>query len=107
MRNLTPPNSTWDKKLLTHVRAYESAFKVQLTMLDWDKLSSNDHVGDVGFMVVDLMADTPQRDKGTGLYGEEADGGHEMKECRVSLLSSNGKGAVPWEAKRNPAIIFW
>jgi phosphatidylserine decarboxylase len=30
---------------------YESAFKVQLTVLDWDKLSSNDHVGDAGFMV--------------------------------------------------------
>jgi phosphatidylserine decarboxylase len=62
------------------VRAYESAFKVQLTVLDWDKLSSNDHVGDGGFMVADLMADGPQRDERTGLYGEEEDGGHGMKE---------------------------
>jgi phosphatidylserine decarboxylase len=29
-------NPTWDEKLLFHVRAYESAFKVQLTVLDWD-----------------------------------------------------------------------
>ena len=41
-------NPTWDEKLLFHVRAYESAFKVQLTVLDWDKPSSNDHVGDAG-----------------------------------------------------------
>ena len=62
-------------------------------MLDWDKLSSNDHVGDAGFMVADLIADAPQRDEGTGLYGEEADGGHVMKEFKVPLVSSNGKGA--------------
>ena len=29
-------NPTWDEKLLFHVRAYESAFKVQLTVLGWD-----------------------------------------------------------------------
>jgi phosphatidylserine decarboxylase len=88
------------------MRAYESTFKVQLTMLDWDKLLSNDHVGDAGFMEVDLMADTPQRDEGTGLYGEEVDGGQEMKEFSISLLSSSGKDAVPWEAKHNPVITF-
>jgi phosphatidylserine decarboxylase len=72
-------NPTWDEKLLFHVRAYESAFKVQLTVLDWDKPSSNDHMGDAGFMVADLIADALQRDECTGLYGEEADGGHGMK----------------------------
>jgi phosphatidylserine decarboxylase len=40
----------------------------------------------------------------TGLYGEEADGGHEMKEFRVPLFSLSGKGAVPWEAKHNPVL---
>ena len=88
------------------MRTYESSIKVQLTVLDRDKLSSNDHVGDAGFMVADLMADTPRRDEGTGLYGEEADGGHEMKEFRVPLLSSTGMGAVPWEAKHDPIITF-
>jgi hypothetical protein len=43
-----------DEKLLFHVRAYECAFKVQLTILAWDKLSSNDHVGDARFVVADL-----------------------------------------------------
>jgi phosphatidylserine decarboxylase len=99
-------NPTWDKKLLFHVRTYESAFKVQLTVLNWDKLSSNDHVRDAGFMVADFMADTLRRDEGTGWYGEEADGGHEMKEFRVPLLYSSGKGDVLWEAKHNPVITF-
>jgi hypothetical protein len=96
-------NPLWDEKLLFHVRAYESAFKVQLTALDWNKLSSNDYVGDAGFMVADLMAD---RDENTGLYGEEADGGRRTKEFKVPLLSSSGKGAVPREAKHNPVITF-
>jgi hypothetical protein len=41
---------------------------------------------------VHLIADAPQRDEGTGLYGEEADGGHGMNEFKVPLISSNGKG---------------
>jgi phosphatidylserine decarboxylase len=52
------------------------------------------------------MADAPQRDERTGLYGEEADGGHGMKEFGVPLISSSGKGAVLWEAKYNSVITF-
>jgi phosphatidylserine decarboxylase len=101
-------NPTWDEKLLFHVRTYESAFKIQLTVLDWDKLSNNDHVGDAGFTVVaDLMADAPQRDESTGLYGVEAHGGLGMKEFSVPLISLSGKCAVLWEAKHNPVITFW
>ena len=39
-------NPVWYEKLLFNVRKYERSFRVQLTVLDWDKLSSNDHVGD-------------------------------------------------------------
>ena len=105
-RNPTLPKPAWDEKHLFHMCAYERAFKVQLTILDWDKLSSNDHVGDVEFMVADLIPDALQRDESTGLYGEEADRGHMMKEFKVPLISSNGKGAVLWEAKNNPSGEF-
>ena len=64
--------------------AYESGFKVQLTVLDWDTLSSNDYVRDAGFMVADLMADAPQSDERILLYGDEVDGGHGMKEFGIS-----------------------
>lgn len=46
------PNPVWDDKLLFHARRYETAFKVQL---NWDKLSSDDHVGDASFDASDLI----------------------------------------------------
>ena len=67
--------------------------------------SSNDHVGDTGFMVSELLADVPQRDVGTGLYDVDVDGKHPMREFRL-LLSSTGTGKeMLWEAKHNPVLI--
>ncbi|KZP19931.1 hypothetical protein FIBSPDRAFT_932533 [Athelia psychrophila] len=100
-------NPTWDEKLLFHVRAYEASFKVQLTVLDWDKLSSNDYVGDANFSVAELMGEGqgPQVDERTGLYSADADGKHPMKEFSVPL--SVGKECVlPWEGKHHPVITF-
>src|SRR5579859_6453523 len=73
-------NPVWDEKLLFHVRTYESSFDVRLTVLDWDKLSSNDYVGDASFSVSELVADAPQIDPVTGLYAAEEGGDHPMKE---------------------------
>jgi phosphatidylserine decarboxylase len=44
----------WWEKLLFHVRKYETSSKVLLTILDWDKLSSNGHVGDVTLDIKEL-----------------------------------------------------
>ena len=79
-------NPTWDEKLLFHVRTYESAFKVQLTVLDWDKLSNNDHVGDAGVHGCGFEADAPQRDESTGL---EAHGGLGMY-CSIDFFEWDG-----------------
>jgi phosphatidylserine decarboxylase len=96
-------NPVWDEKLLFHVREYETTFKVQLTVLDWDKLSSNDHVGDASFMVSELLADAPQMDPITGLYEDDADGKHPMKEFQLPLSTAK---EMPWESKHNPVIKF-
>jgi phosphatidylserine decarboxylase len=48
-------NPVWDEKLLFHVRRYATSYKVQLTVLDCDKLSSNDHIGDVAFDAKELV----------------------------------------------------
>jgi phosphatidylserine decarboxylase len=56
-------NTLWDEKLFFRVRAYESAFNVQLTMLDRDEFSSNSHFGNAGSMVANLIADAPLRDE--------------------------------------------
>ena len=44
-------NLIFEEKLLFQVRSYETSFRVQLSMHDRDKSSSNDHIGDTGFEV--------------------------------------------------------
>jgi phosphatidylserine decarboxylase len=88
--SLTP---VWDKKLLFHVREYGSMFKVRLTVLDWDYLLSNNHVGDAIFMVSEFLADMSQMDPVTGLYDNDADGKHPMKEFQLPLLAPK---EMPW-----------
>ncbi|KAF8629477.1 hypothetical protein AX15_003424 [Amanita polypyramis BW_CC] len=85
-------NPEWDEKLLFHVRRYETAFQVQLTILDWDKLSSNDLVGDASFDVKVLVETAPQPDPVTGLYAPDCGGDHPMKEMKLGLA-----GDIPWE----------
>ncbi|KAG7089009.1 hypothetical protein E1B28_010722 [Marasmius oreades] len=91
----------WDEKLLFHVRRYETAFKVQLTILDWDKLSSNDYIGDARFDVKELVDSAPQPHPETGLYPMD-DCEHPMKQYTLPLTTEKG---VPWE-KHNPTIKF-
>jgi phosphatidylserine decarboxylase len=97
-------NPVWDEKLLFHVRRYETSFKVQLTVLDWDKLSSNDYIGEASFDVSELLANAPQRNPDTGLYAEEEDGGHPMKEFALPLTTTK---EMPWESKHHPILTFW
>ncbi|KAK7682588.1 hypothetical protein QCA50_014388 [Cerrena zonata] len=94
---------TWDEKLLFHVRRYETSFKVNFSILDWDKLSGNDHVGDVSFDVAELLANAPQKDPVTGLYPEINDDDHNgMKDFTLPLATNNS----PWETKHSPQISF-
>jgi phosphatidylserine decarboxylase len=95
-------NPVWDEKLLFHVRRYETAFQVQLTVLDWDKLSANDHVGDASFCVNDLVDSAPQQDPVTGLYNEE-DEDHPMSEYGLPLSPAK---EAHWVAKYKPVITF-
>lgn len=94
-------NPVWDEKLLFHVRRYETSFKVMLTVLDWDKLSSNDYVGDAKFDVSELVKDAPQPRAGLGLYDLDADGSHPTKEFNLPLGTSK---EVAWEAKYAPML---
>ena len=97
-------NPKWDEKLLFHVRRYETNFKVQLNVLDWDKLSSNDYVGDASFSIHELVTNAPQKDEGTGLYPEDRDGTQDgMQEFRLPLQTAK---EMPWEAKHSPVLSF-
>ena len=95
-------NPVWDEKLLLHVRQYETAFQVQLTVLNWDKLSSNDHIGDASFSVKDLVDSAPQPDPVTGLYNDK-DEEHPMSEYALPLSPAK---ETPWESKYKPVITF-
>ncbi|KAI0771332.1 phosphatidylserine decarboxylase-domain-containing protein [Trametes elegans] len=96
-------NPQWDEKMLFHVRRYETTFKVQLTVLDWDKLSSNDHVGEASFDVARLLANAPKKDEQTGLYPDDEDGQQAMESFTLPLQTAK---EVPWESKHNPTISF-
>jgi phosphatidylserine decarboxylase len=103
-------NPVWDEKLLFHVRKYETSYKVLLTVLDWDKLSSNDHIGDVALDVKELIDNTPQPGPQTGLYKayeEEGATGEKGEKgmTQLSLPLSTAK-EMPREAKHNPLIRF-
>ena len=96
-------NLQWDEKMLFHVRRYETTFKVQLAVLNWDMLSSNDHVGDVSFDVAKLVTDAPKKDERTGLYPAEEDEVRGMADFTLPLSTAK---EMPWEAKHNPTITF-
>lgn len=96
-------NPVWDEKLLFHVRRYETSFKIQLTILDWDKLSSNDYIGDAHLDVKELLDLAPQPDAYTGLYSAGEDGDHPSKEFQLPLRTAK---EMPWEAKHNPTLTF-
>ncbi|EJD07089.1 uncharacterized protein FOMMEDRAFT_103160 [Fomitiporia mediterranea MF3/22] len=95
-------NPQWDEKLVFPVRRYEANFKVRLSVLDWDKLSSNDHVGDANFDVNELIKNAPKKDENTSLYPDNAgQSDNEMQDFRLSLTTEK---EMPWEAKHNPVL---
>ncbi|KZP00337.1 hypothetical protein CALVIDRAFT_476192 [Calocera viscosa TUFC12733] len=91
----------WEEKLLFHVRQYEATFQINFTVLDWDKLTSNDHVGDVSFPLADLLQDVPEQDPKTGLYPAETIGAHALKELKLPLQTQNNPA---WEGKFTPTL---
>lgn len=64
-------NPTWDEKLLFHVRRHEANYVTKLAIYDWDKLSSNDYVGESELHITDLIENAPKPDPDTGLYDSD------------------------------------
>ncbi|KAG9119725.1 hypothetical protein FRC07_005106, partial [Ceratobasidium sp. 392] len=94
---------TWDEKLLFHVRRHETGFKIKFSVLDWDKLSGNDHIADVTIDLAELMKDLPAPDPKTGLYpslDEPADK-QPLKEFKLDLEPLKD---APWEGKHKPVL---
>ena len=98
-------NPVFDEKMLFHVRRYEKTFQFQFTILDWDKLSSNDHVGEASLDLKELFDSVPQPDSVTGLYpvGTEESGADDMKEFKLPLSMQK---ATLWDSSKTPVIKF-
>ena len=73
-------------------------------MLDWDKLSSNDHVGDASFKVEELVEGVPRRDEKTGLYkGGVGVAGEGVRQFKLPLALAEG---VLWNTLGTFYIYF-
>jgi phosphatidylserine decarboxylase len=95
-------NPVWEEKLLFNVRRYESNFEVQFTVLDWDKLSANDHVGDAALNVAELLNQAPKLDEETGLYDPTQED-LPMKEFKLPLAMAKD---ISWESRHSPVLSF-
>ncbi|KAF8753348.1 Phosphatidylserine decarboxylase proenzyme 3 [Rhizoctonia solani] len=94
----------WDEKLLFHVRRHETNFKINFSVLDWDKMSGNDHIGDVSLDLPELMKDLPARDPNTGLYPLLAE--PTESELRAFTLDLVPTKEASWEGKHKPTLTI-
>lgn len=95
-------NPTWDEKLTFHVRRYESKYKIQYSVLDWDKLSANDHIGDATLDLTELISRAPQKDQETDLYAAD-EAIHDLDSFTIPLVMPKDLGADP---KYKPELTF-
>lgn len=96
-------NPQWDEKLLFHVRKHEENYEVKFAVLDWDKLTGNDQIGEISLPLNELMASAPHPDPVTGLYAEGVESPEDMKEFVLNLSMSKES---TWEAKHSPKLIL-
>lgn len=96
-------NPVWDEKLLFHVRRYETTFKVNFKILDWDKLSGNDQICSAMLDVTELLDKAPKPDPATGLYPAVSELDHNMLEYSLPLTPVK---EAQWETKHQPKINF-
>ncbi|MCO5585131.1 hypothetical protein L7F22_039063 [Adiantum nelumboides] len=79
-------NPTWDEKLLFHVRRHEANYVTKLAIYDWDKLSSNDYVGETELHISDLVENAPKPNADTGLYSSDEVTQPEMTRFELPLI---------------------
>lgn len=61
-------NPVFNDKLVLQVRRHEDQYSLKFSVVDRDKLSGNDFVGDCDLQIQELIRFGPQADQETGLY---------------------------------------
>ncbi|GAA5905346.1 uncharacterized protein JCM6883_006366 [Sporobolomyces salmoneus] len=111
-------NPVWEERLFFHVRPAETHWNINFSVLDWDKFTGNDHVGDVTVELDQLLGSTVQPDE-RGLFAAGPDGkllGDDFHEHELSLVTSekdaeSAKPTLTIRAKYTPFAAlrqqFW
>ncbi|KAI9435648.1 C2 domain-containing protein [Lactarius psammicola] len=61
-------NPVWNEQLLFHVRDHDLSLPIQLTVIDWDRLTSNDPVGKAEINIATLVEEAKKRDLSAEFY---------------------------------------
>jgi hypothetical protein len=80
-------------------RSYETATKFQLTVLDWDKLASNDYIADASSDFKELL-DSAMTRRGCMRLAR-------MGPMKVFKVAMSTVKEMPWEAKHGFVVTFW
>ncbi|BGP57647.1 phosphatidylserine decarboxylase [Rhodotorula sphaerocarpa] len=86
-------NPVWEERLFFHVGEAETHWNIGFSVSDWDKITGNDHVGDVVVPLEDLLGETIQPDE-RGLYATSPDGkllGADFRDHHLPIASGNGE----------------
>ncbi|CAH7667916.1 phosphatidylserine decarboxylase [Phakopsora pachyrhizi] len=115
----------WDEKMFFHVRQHETAYSILFNVFDWDKMSSNDYIGQSEVLLEDLIKENQTKmklDQETALYEVDEQGklvGDYMSNFELPIVSNsssasqeevfNGKLSIkakftPYSALRQ---LFW
>lgn len=101
-------NPVWNEKLSFHVGRVESesGFSVVFNVFDWDKITSNDHVGDCELALHDLIALSIAPDE-SGLFSATPDGRlafDDFHEMRLRIARPGKEAEMPTE--NDPTLLI-
>lgn len=77
---------------------------ISLSLLDWERVSKDSHIGDASLDTASLIDLAPKPDPETALYSEEAMRLHGYQDLTLTLVLDNKK-KDRWDGQASPAIV--
>ena len=101
-------NPVWNEKLFFHVKEMEENYLVNFHLLDWDRATSNDHIGDVSLPLQELIGDSGPKKNDAGFYETTKEGklvGNDFVEQRLKIVLDARDGKEV-EGKDAPTLLI-